>query len=306
LGGVPVDARGAYVLKGVPQGRMRVVAAVAGRAHIARTVEMPDGTDITVDFDFPRGARLSGRVTRAGKPLAGARVVAYARPRTGQDQVDRDGATTTSNGDYVIDDLAAGEYSIWVDSYTSRSVRVAGDTVFDIEIPLADLAGVVLEGEGNLALAGAHVVVWSAPTTSTRVRLNATSDHFGRFTLAGMEPGEFIFTAYKPGYEMFRERISYGSPMTDMRIRLRAARGTEIRVHEAGTGRSLRDLYVMELMGDRNGNTFPLHLDENGVGYLPTALAGSTLVFSANDHLALTIRDWNGQGLELKLERRPP
>jgi hypothetical protein len=103
---------------------------------------------------------------------------------------------------------------------------------------------------------------------------------------------------------MFRDRISYGSPIADITIRLRAASGAEISVREAGSGRPLRNVSVVEMMGDRNGNILQLHLDENGVGYLPSALAGSTLTFSSYEHGPTTIRSWTGQGLELRLERR--
>lgn len=44
-----------------------------------------------------------------------------------------------------------------------------------------------------------------------------------------------------------------------------------------------------------------LRTDELGLGYLPSALAGSSLSFSGPGYTPLTIHDWNGQGLEVTL-----
>jgi hypothetical protein len=51
---------------------------------------------------------------------------------------------TSKSGQYTLDDLAAGEYRLLVEGYVSHPVRVDGDTEFDIELPLGDLAGRVL------------------------------------------------------------------------------------------------------------------------------------------------------------------
>jgi Protein of unknown function (DUF4242) len=135
-------------------------------------------------------------------------------------------------------------------------------------------------------------------------RCAVASDHFGQFALAGLEPGEFVLTAYKPGYEMHRERISYGSPITGMTIRLRRAKGVEIRVHEAGSRKPLESVHAIEMIGDRNGSYLQLRLDENGTGYIPGALAGSTISFSAMGYVPTVVRNWSGEGLELTLRQQ--
>lgn len=52
------------------------------------------------------------------------------------------------------------------------------------------------------------------------------------------------------------------------------------------------------------GSGFRLHLDENGVGYIPRALAGSTLVFNARSYLPAVISDWGGEQLDVQFEKR--
>ncbi|MFZ2507686.1 MAG: carboxypeptidase regulatory-like domain-containing protein, partial [Steroidobacteraceae bacterium] len=296
---VGVDDRGAYVLQGVQPGRVQVVADVSMRRQLSKTVEMPADSDITVNLDFPSGARLSGRITRDGKPLSGV----WLRPRPAVEQaVYIYGTSTSKEGEYVMEDLANGEYVVFVGDYKSRPVQISGDTVFDIDLPLAQLSGRVLEEGGKVPIVGADVDLWSAEPGSSQIRLYGRSNHFGQFALAGLEPGDFMLTAYKPGFEMFRERISYASPAADMTIRLRSNEGVEIRVRDARSGRPVQEVIAIEMIGDRNGSRLQLHLDESGTGYMPSALAGSTISFWAYGYGPTIIREWSGQPLDLQLQ----
>lgn len=103
---------------------------------------------------------------------------------------------------------------------------------------------------------------------------------------------------------MFRQRISYGSPVVGMTIRLRQSRGVEISARDADSGKPLQRIYAIEVIGDGNGSGLQLQLDENGIGHIPGALAGSTLSFSALGYVPVAIREWSGQKLDLQLERQ--
>lgn len=293
-----VDERGAYVLNSVAPGRVKLVADVSSHRQLSRTIDMPADADVTVNFDFPSGARLFGRVTRGGKPLAGVWV--EPQPAMKQDMYIY-GTSTAGKGEYVIEDLAAGEYTLLVDSYASRPVQVSGDTLFDIDVPLTNLSGRVLEAASQVPVVEADVDIWSAQADSSPIRLDSRSDHFGQFAFAGLEPGDFILTAYKPGYEMVRQRISYSAPTTGLTISLRQSRGIEITVREAGSGKPLRQVEALEMIGDGNGSKLQLRLDENGIGYIPEALTGSTLSFSAYRYAPTVIRAWSGQELDVQL-----
>jgi hypothetical protein len=297
---VGVDSQGVYVLRGVQPGRVRVAADVAARRQMSRTVDVPADADVTVDIEFPRGARLSGRVTRGGRPLAGVSV--DPRPVVRQD-VYLYGTSTSTRGEYVLQDVATGEYRIQVGPYLSAPVQVSGDTVFDIDVPDAQLSGRVFEEGSKAPVVAADVQLWPAEPSAPRIRLHDRSDHFGQFALTGLEPGDLMLTVYKPGYEMYRERISYGSPLANMTIRLRRVDGVEIRVRDAVSGAPLRRVSLTEMIGDHNGSRLPLRLNENGVGNIPGALAGSTLSFSAFGYVTAVIREWDGRGLDLRLER---
>jgi hypothetical protein len=299
-----VNERGEYEVSGVEPGRVDVVADanVASRRQVSRTVEVPATSDITVDLEFPRGMRLSGRVTQQGKPLAGVSLA--PRSRVENDNFFPYGATTSANGDYVIEGLPPGEYWIRIDGYRTRSFKLASDTVFDIDIPKAQLAGRVLEEDGNIPLVGAAIDVWPADPDVEWIRLFDRADHLGRFAVAGLEPGAFTFTIYKPGYELYREQIRYSSPLRDMTIRLRRDSGVALQARDAATGKPLQQLYVYEMVGERNGGiSLHVDLDEQGLGAIPTGLAGATVSFASAGYVSQTVTSWDGDRLDLKFVR---
>jgi carboxypeptidase family protein len=296
---VGVDERGAYVLRGVRPGRVDVVADVSMQRQLTKQIDMPADSDVTVNLEFPPGSRLSGRITHAGKPVAQAWVSPHP---AAEHPVHAYGARTTIDGRYVLEGLADGDYYLFIENYQTR-VSVSGDTVFDIDVPLAQLTGRVLEEGGKVPIAGADVEVWPAETATARFRQRNRSDDSGRFALSGLEPGEFILTAYKPGYEMVRQRMAYDAPIANLTVRLRQDTGVELEVRDSANGRALSHVYLIEMICNRNGSRLMLPLSAEGIGYLPSALAGSTLMFSASGYAPTRITRWNGRKLDMKLER---
>ena len=104
---------------------------------------------------------------------------------------------------------------------------------------------------------------------------------------------------------MFRKRVSYdGAPIAAMTVRLRPDIGVcKLRVRDKGSGEPLQQVFALELLGDRHGVPPQLRMDENGLGYVPSALAGSTLSIQAFEHVPAVIHGWDGQRLDLQLER---
>jgi hypothetical protein len=300
-----VDERGAFTISGVTPGKLMLSAHLAGRRQVSKTVAMPADTDLTVNLDFPHGSRLTGRVTYGGKPLGGVMLIPDARNSRKQDLLVYD-ARTSATGEYAIEDLPDGEYTIWVGSYGSPTVRVAGDTVFDIDVPSAQLSGRLFEDGGKVPVVGATVAVWSAQPGATATWLSARSDHFGQFAIGGLQPGDFVISAYKPGYELYRAPLAYGSPISGMAISLRPARGAEVRIRDATSGEPVHNVTTIEMINGQRGMFLQMNLDQNGVGYLPSAMAGSSLRFGAMGYGTATITDWNGQALEVTLQRQQP
>jgi len=88
-----------------------------------------------------------------------------------------------------------------------------------------------------------------------------------------------------------------------MTMRMRQDAGVEIQLRDAATARPLHSAYVIEMIGDRNGTRFELLLSSEGIGYIPSALAGSTLLFSVNGYSPARVAGWNGRRLDMRLER---
>jgi hypothetical protein len=292
------NERGAYEISSIPPGRIWIQVVTPRRGHITKEAEMPANDNLTVDFEFQPGARLTGRVTRAGEPLGEAMVVVSAAAANTQFQL---GTVSSTNGDYAIEDVPNGEYSLSVDWYDSPPVRVAGDTVFDVDVPDAQLSGRLLQEGGKVPVVGALVDLRAEKRGIDRA--GARSDHFGQFSVSGLQPGDFVLSVYKPGFELYRVPFSYSSPVKDMVINMRPARGVEIRVRDTESNKPVGTIVVMELVNGMHGLILQLQADQNGVSYLPSGLSGSSLRIMASSYAPADVMDWNGEPLDVALQR---
>jgi hypothetical protein len=296
------DEQGAYVVRGLPPGRVLVTAYATMSRHINKAIDVPADQDVVLDIVFPPGVRLSGLVTQDAKP-AGERTI-FVAPPDGKGETSYQ-ARTAQDGRYEIEGVQTGEYRVSVHEGISRVVTIAGDTVVNIDLPLVQLGGRIVEDGGTVPIVNAGVHVLGTEPQTAIVRSYKESDDFGQFRLIGIEPGEILLTVYKPGYEMQREKISYSSPITNKTITLRKSAGVEVRVQSAPTGPEIRQLFMSEQMpGSDYGIGLWIALDGEGVGYLPGALAGSTLIMQRPGARPIVIEKWNGQPLELKFVSR--
>lgn len=301
------DEHGAYEIRGVAPGRIWIDVATPRRGRLTREVEMPAHEDLTVNFEFKSGARLTGRVTRGGKPLDGAFIGAGTMSVGAENGELQLSTVSSSNGDYVIEDVPNGEYVLMAESYISPAVRVSGDTTFDIDVPEAQLSGRLFQEGGKVPVVGAIVDVAPAQRAlyARMDRRGSRSDHFGQFSVSGLQPGEFLLTVYKPGYELYRAPLSYGSPVSDMLISMRPARGVEIRARDAESNAAVSSVTVVEIFNGMRGIVLQLQADQNGISYLPSGLSGNSLRISAANYVPTDIPNWNGQPLDLNLHRQP-
>lgn len=123
---------GTYLIAGVPPGKFQVLAETSSLRVISKSIDVPKGVEeMTLDFDFPLGARLHGRVTRAGQPV----VLAGVTVSRLDSEFDSWVGQTDQDGMYGVDGLSEGDYVVKVNRTESRSVYISGDTIFDIELP---------------------------------------------------------------------------------------------------------------------------------------------------------------------------
>jgi hypothetical protein len=292
------DERGAYIVRGVPPGRASVEVDTEMSRHVNKSIDVPADQDVVIDIVFPPGARLSGRVTQSAKPLAGRTV--WVASTDGKQDTGYQGRTA-EDGRYEVEGVPPGEYRISVGNDASRVVTIAGDTVANLDIPAVQLGGRVVEDGGTVPIVGVGVHVIGTEAQTAHVRNYRDTDDFGQFRLTGLESGDLLLTAYKTGYEMYREKIAYSSPITNKTITLRKSPGVQVKLPPAPSGEQIRPFYVSEKMpGSDHGIGLWIAVDVDGIGYLPSALAGSTLSIQRYGSQPIVIKEWDGQPFEVK------
>jgi hypothetical protein len=293
------DEQGAYAFHGVPPGQARI-AVYADPRQIYKTVEMPADQDLALDFVFPTGARLSGRVTQGGKPAA-ERMVWMALADSKNEFAYR--GRTTLDGSYEIEGLPLGEYRVRADEDISRTVTIAGDAVLNIDIPSLQLTGRVVEDGSSIPIVHADVYFRGIDSATAQVHGYKATNDFGEFSLTGFEPGEIMLIVYLAGYELYQEKVAYSAPIKNKIISLRKSSGVEVRVHQAAENQQFaRGIMVTDTIpGAERQIDLWIPLNREGVGSLPSALAGSKLAIQNNGGKQIVIDEWDGQPLELQL-----
>lgn len=227
FGGV---AEGAYALAAVPS--LTVSLAERGKAVAAATVEGPtitvstgmDATNVSMAIVTPSEAiwvqasrlpeasgSITGRVmTSSGLPVARAAVLVH------RDSIGPRLTETDERGRYVIDRLAAGDYSVEVqkrgfvtrkygqvgaESIGRRVVVRDGQAVGSIDVTLVRggaIAGTILDEFGEPA-EGVTLRVLQIQTLAGRRRAmgagSTRTDDRGQYRLAPLQPGSYVVQA---------------------------------------------------------------------------------------------------------------
>lgn len=289
------DERRAYSFNGVPPGRA-VITVFTDELQFEKPVDVPADRDVTVDLVIPTGARLSGRVTRGGKPAAHRTI--WMSPADRKSHMFYR-VQTSEDGHYEIAGLPAGDYRLRAEEDITRTIAIAGDAVLNIDIPMVQLSARVLEDGAAVPIVGANVYVRGNAPETARVGVDKQTDDFGQVTLTGIESGEIVLMVYKPGYELHRETIAYSSPIKDKTIRLRKSDGVEVRV-QPGSRRFPRGFTLTQSFpGNDQVVDLWMPIDREGVCHVPGALAGTTFQIGRFSGEPIVIEAWDGQPFEL-------
>lgn len=291
-----IDLQGAYVLKGVPPGN--VALTVAGPSlQFQKLVVVPADEDVTLDIDYPSGARISGRVTQGGKP-AGDKTVKMRAAAEKWEVLYR--ATTSADGQYELEGLPPGDYFIRADKDIIRPITVVGDAVLNIDIPLVQLSAQVVEDGGAVPIVGASVYVRGSAPETAFILSGGYTDDFGRFALTGIEPGEIVLTVYKAGYELHRQKMIYSAPSTNQTIALRKSDGVEVKVKPGNRGFPRGLTITQSVPGSEHAVDLWMPLERTGVYHVPSALIGTTFQIGRSGGEPIVIEHWDGQPFELQ------
>jgi hypothetical protein len=290
------DDSGAYSLRGVAHGRITLVAHTSSDREISKVIEVPADEEVSVDFEFPAGVRVSGTLTRGGRPVPFMTI--NARPLDGQ--ATAASGESSQSGQYALEGLAPGSYRIeTVDGSRQQTVHVTSNTSLDFQLPPLTLSGTVIDGESEMPVAG--VVIVASAVESGPAPVKAETDFEGRFTLKNLDPRNYRLTVFKPSYEMRVSLQPLTESLTDVSIRLQPDEGVPIRVVDATSGQSLRTVFVTALIAGADARTLELQLDPQGSGQLPRALAGSSIRVWWFEYAPSDIGVWAGAPLNVAL-----
>ncbi len=276
--GTTTDDEGRFTLKDVPPGVLRVSASTAfpsGRSASA-SVEVPEGAgEVAVEVVFEGASRLSGRVTRGDRPIAGVFVTAMPDPpgSTGGAR-----GQTDENGQYALDGLTDGNYQVGLSgqgvSYR-KAFAVSGETDGDIVLPAVSISGVVTEAGSNDPIEGASVQAESGRETGPYEIKRAVTDSRGFYSIDDVDAGSYQVTARKASYQLKTQPVSVTGSPAEVNLSLARGAGLAIRAVDGSTGLPLRWLIVLAY-GSGGAVAFSggIPLDAEGKGEIPSLTPG--------------------------------
>lgn len=202
---VKTDASGNYTLPKVQAGTYAVRASAPGYlGGTSPTFVVQQGANVAPTLMLTQAATVAGTITDAnGKPIAGASV--YLVPPTGTTATVA-GVKTDASGNYVLNNVPAGSYTVraYATGYlsaTSAAFSVVPGSNAAPTLALtqaATLTGTVTDANGK-AIAGASVYV-VPPSGATATTTEVKTDASGGYTFSGLAAGSYTVRAYATGY----------------------------------------------------------------------------------------------------------
>jgi len=207
----PVDANGAYRIEGAPLGTVRVNARAgqimtSNRTAPPKSVQVDAGSTVTVDIDFANDTKITGRVTRAGAPVAGASVNFSGPGRGGR-------VSTDNNGRYEMTGLDNGKYNVTVIDPNrgpySTTYTVSGSGTLDIDMRGSVLRGRVIDGATGEPVSEATVTIRKKDPSMAGPPVSVTgTDAGGNFSFDTIPAGSYSASAEKSGYAAVTNDLS--------------------------------------------------------------------------------------------------
>ena len=240
--GTGVDREGRFRMDHVGPGEHELVGTLTDSARRATAqVRVEAGMqEVSTELAFDTGVTLSGRVSQADVPIAGATISATSavEDRTGWSQTD-------INGFFSVDGLVPGSYELTIREFRSglahtETVEVSTSREIEIEIPSAAVRGTVVDAADRQPLAGVQLLL-TASGENPRGFMplhSATSDSTGRFELPAIADGTWELSAEKLGYAARREtiQVQHGRSEEDVRVSLAATEGINLEVRMPSGG----------------------------------------------------------------------
>jgi hypothetical protein len=238
-------------------------------------------------LEFDGSASVSGTVRRDGVPVPSA-YVRFSRVGGGESAATR----SDGNGQYEVSGLVDGPHSVAVSATAVSFVtdyQVSGSGSFDIDVPSANVLGVVTDSEKGTPLAGAAVSGWRREAGGTPV-FSASTDERGRFQSSPLREGRYRVLASKAGYGQQVEEVEIsGSEPAEVALALSRAEGLTVTVFDARDGRPLTANVVVRDLERRVVANSHSGLGEDGSLTIPLSAGDYLLSTSATGYGTATL-----------------
>jgi hypothetical protein len=218
---------GTYAMFGLPTGDyvVRVIAPGYAREYYDNVIPSIEATIVHVtalsempgiDFDLTEGGSISGYVyDKAGNPIEGAEIQVTL---SGEWSSDGFFTATASDGRYVIENLALGEYKVGAEAegwlrqvygnhYNLGSAPnipvVPPNTTTSIDFHLGrggSVSGFVYESDGVTPAEGVAILIWSELPDGELIGFGSTTGPDGSFLVTDIFPWSYKVQASKPGF----------------------------------------------------------------------------------------------------------
>jgi Carboxypeptidase regulatory-like domain len=207
-GGSAVDpSSGSYQITDLAAGHWIVTATAAAGRHAGGQVDLEaDGAMAVLDLDFAGGAILSGQVTMADRPVAGA-VVALVSKADAAAGTAPARTETAADGTFASPSLPLGTIELAIVDLPlgvlyRRTVELTGDQTIAISLPSGAVHGTVAASATGLPIAGAYVVLARSemPLGALAGSPAAQTDDSGAFDFAPIAPGKYQVTVTRAGF----------------------------------------------------------------------------------------------------------
>ena len=294
---------GRYTFEKIAPGEYMVIRAPTGGGPLMlfggmKQVEVREGETTVHDLDEAAKITLTGRVLKAGQPVANSML--FFSPTTAEGPPsDLKQSRTDADGRYQIGLDAAGSYSVtvsamrsmWVGAGSGITIQVPDQpsAVVDITVKSAGVAGRVTNGEGK-PVSGAVVTVSPGEAAAGgdgghgRRGTQDTTDPDGSFLVDGLEPGVYSVNVAAVGYRNAQPppvTISSESDVPSLDVRLEPGRSVRGRVVDANGNGISSAWVVVAPAGSRSGrDMLPAISDVNGT-FVVTAPADGAIDLTA-------------------------
>ena len=204
------DANGEFVLRGLPQGTTTNLA-IQGPGYAKEVhFKVPVGAE-GLEFRLKREGKIEGHLSYAGTdaPVKDATVALQGiHPTTGWGQ-----ASVDANGNYRLENLAAGMYNLYLDegpegwtAVAKELIRVAeGQTVSKIDLTLVRggfITGRVTDQNTNEPIANHHISFHDTARPESQAAGHGTeTDENGAYRFRAAPGRAMVYTSAPEGYQ---------------------------------------------------------------------------------------------------------